>query len=96
MFGQARALRAAIAEGTEHLAPRYFAGCEALNKVGWSVMETLDLKHASTTGIRPADIEDRWSMAAAIRTLAETDNEAAVASTLGGQSQISSMPHRVG
>jgi len=73
--GQARALRDAIVDGTEYLAPRYFAGCEALNQVGWSVMETRDLEHASTTGPRPADLEDRWSMGAAIRRLAETDSE---------------------
>jgi flavin-dependent dehydrogenase len=73
--GQARALRSAIAEGTGRLAPLYFAGSEPLNQVAWSVMETRDLEHTSTTGNRPDDIEKRWSMGAAIRKLAETDSE---------------------
>ena len=73
--GQARALRAALSEGTDNLASRYFDGCNALNQVGWSVMETRDLEHDCTTGLRPSDIEKRWLMGAGIRKLAETDDE---------------------
>ena len=74
--GQALALRAALARGADDgLATRYFEGCEALNGVGWSVMETRDLAHASTTGERPADLEERWRTGAAIRRLAEQDPE---------------------
>lgn len=73
--GQARALQSALADGMDGLAARYFDGCEALNHVGWSVMETRDLEHASSVGKRPRDIENRWKTAAAIRKLAETDAE---------------------
>jgi len=73
--GQARALRSALTGGLDRLAPRYFDGSESLNQVGWSVMETRDLEHASTVGERPADLESRWEMGAAIRKLAETDAE---------------------
>ena len=73
--GQAQALRSAVAQGADGIASRYFAGCEPLNQVGWAVMETRDLEHASTIGNRPEDIESRWSMGAAIRKLAETDSE---------------------
>jgi len=74
--GQALALRSALADGPDgELAARYFAGCRELNRTGWSVMETLDLAYASTIGERPADIEDRWRMSAAIRRLSEQDSE---------------------
>ena len=73
--GQAQALRSALTQGPDGLASRYFSGCEPLNQVGWSVMETRDLEHASTIGHHPEDIECRWSMGAAIRKLAETDSE---------------------
>jgi len=74
--GQALSLRAALADSPgADLATRYFAGCEELNSVGWSVMETRDLAHASTLGERPEDLEDRWRLGAAIRRLAEQDPE---------------------
>ncbi|MBT6277544.1 MAG: FAD-binding protein [Chromatiales bacterium] len=74
--GQALALRNVVADTpVESLAPQYFAGCEDLNSVGWSVMETRDLAYASTTGERPADLEQRWRMGAAIRRLCEQDAE---------------------
>ncbi|MFA3920749.1 NAD(P)/FAD-dependent oxidoreductase [Ruegeria hyattellae] len=73
--GQARALRSGLTGGLDRLASRYFEASEALNQVGWSVMETRDLEHPTTVGKRPADIEYRWKMGAAIRKLAETDAE---------------------
>ena len=73
--GQARAMRSGMSGGLDRLAPRYFEASEPLNQVGWSVMETRDLEHPSTVGERPADIENRWKMGAAIRKLAETDAE---------------------
>ena len=74
--GQALSLRAVLADGqNDDLASHYFAGCLELNSIGWSVMETRDLAYPSTTGERPADLEDRWRMGVAIRKLAEQDAE---------------------
>ncbi len=73
--GQAKAMRSALTGGLDCLAPRYFESSDALNQVGWSVMETRDLEHPSTVGERPADLENRWKMGAAIRKLAEVDAE---------------------
>lgn len=72
--GQALALRKALEDiSGGDLASRYFLGCEDLNGVGWSVMETRDLAYSSTEGERPADLEDRWRTGAEIRRLAERD-----------------------
>jgi hypothetical protein len=74
--GQALSLRAVLADGqNDDLASHYFAGCLELNSIGWSVMETRDLAYPSTTGERPAGLEDRWRMGVAIRKLAEQDAE---------------------
>ena len=73
--GQAKALSSALGESPDQLSAAYFAGCQQINEVGWSVMETRDLEHSSTSGTRPPDIEDRWSRGAAIRRLAEVDDE---------------------
>ena len=74
--GQALSLREAIKDGIDdNLKALYFAGCNELNGVGWSVMETRDFAYASTSGERPQDLEDRWRAAAAIRRLAEVDPE---------------------
>jgi len=74
--GQALSLRVAIRDGIDrNLAARYFENCNALNGVGWSVMETRDFAYDSTSGERPQDLEDRWRAAAAIRRLAEVDPE---------------------
>jgi 2-polyprenyl-6-methoxyphenol hydroxylase-like FAD-dependent oxidoreductase len=74
--GQALSLRTALASGLDdHLATRYFEGCSELNSTGWSVMETLDFAYATTLGERPADIEERWRISAAIRQLSERDQE---------------------
>ncbi|MGI9372890.1 MAG: FAD-dependent oxidoreductase [Hyphomicrobiales bacterium] len=73
--GQAQALRSAVAQGADGIASRFFSKSEPLNQVGWSVMETRDLEHACTIGNHPEDIENRWSMGAAIRELADTDSE---------------------
>ena len=76
--GQAVALRQALQQCAEagslrDLATLYFQGCEGLNATGWSVMETRDLAYSSTKGERPADLQERWRMAQAIRNLAEDD-----------------------
>ena len=69
-------LREAIADGLDsNLAARYFDGCNTLNGVGWSVMETRDFAYDCTSGERPADLVDRWRAALAIRRLAEVDAE---------------------
>jgi len=74
--GQALSLRAAVSIGLDSdLTARYFDGCNTLNGVGWSVMETRDFAHESTSGERPSDLEDRWRAAMAIRGLAEVDPE---------------------
>lgn len=74
--GQALSLREAIKGGLDaHMPARYFGGCNWLNGVGWSVMETRDFAYDCTSGDRPADLEARWQAAAAIRILAETDSE---------------------
>ena len=74
--GQALSLRAAVSIGLDSdLTARYFDGCNTLNGVGWSVMETRDFAHESTSGERPYDLEDRWRTAMAIRGLAEVDPE---------------------
>jgi len=74
--GQALSLRDAITQGLDsNLAARYFDACNTLNGVGWSVMETRDFAYDSTSGERPADLEDRWRAALAIRRLAEVDAE---------------------
>jgi 2-polyprenyl-6-methoxyphenol hydroxylase-like FAD-dependent oxidoreductase len=74
--GQALSLREAIGDGLDsRLAARYFEGCNPLNGVGWSVMETRDFAYDSTSGERPRDLEDRWRAALAIRRLAEVDPE---------------------
>jgi 2-polyprenyl-6-methoxyphenol hydroxylase-like FAD-dependent oxidoreductase len=74
--GQALSLRAAVSIGLDSdLTARYFDGCNTLNGVGWSVMETRDFAHESTSGERPSDLEDRWRTAMAIRGLAEVDPE---------------------
>jgi hypothetical protein len=74
--GQALSLREAVSEGLDsNLATRYFDGCNTLNGIGWSVMETRDFAYDSTSGERPADLEDRWRAALAIRRLAEVDPE---------------------
>ena len=74
--GQALSLRAAITGGLDaHMSARYFEGCNTLNGVGWSVMETRDFAYDCTSGDRPADLEARWQAAGAIRQLAETDSE---------------------
>jgi flavin-dependent dehydrogenase len=74
--GQALSLREAILEGLDsNLAVRYFEGCNSLNGVGWSVMETRDFAYDCTDGERPPDLEERWRKASAIRRLAETDPE---------------------
>ena len=74
--GQALSLRAAVSLGLDSdLTARYFDGCNTLNGVGWSVMETRDFAHESTSGERPYDLEDRWRTAMAIRGLAEVDPE---------------------
>jgi len=74
--GQALSLREAILDGLDsNLATRYFDSCNALNGVGWSVMETRDFAYDCTSGERPPDLEDRWRKAAAIRRLAEVDPE---------------------
>jgi len=74
--GQALSLRAAITGGLDaHMSARYFEGCNTLNGVGWSVMETRDFAYDCTSGDRPADLEARWRAAGAIRQLAETDSE---------------------
>jgi 2-polyprenyl-6-methoxyphenol hydroxylase-like FAD-dependent oxidoreductase len=74
--GQALSLRDAISNGLDgNLAMRYFEGCNTLNGVGWSVMETRDFAYDCTSGERPPDLEDRWRAAKAIRRLAEVDPE---------------------
>jgi hypothetical protein len=74
--GQALSLRQAVSDGLDsNLAARYFDGCNTLNGVGWSVMETRDFAYDSTSGERPPDLEDRWQAALAIRRLAEVDPE---------------------
>ncbi len=74
--GQALSLRAAVSEGLgSNLRTRYFEGCNTLNGVGWSVMETRDFAYDSTSGERPPDLEDRWRVALGIRRLAEVDPE---------------------
>jgi len=74
--GQALSLRKAISGGLDaDMSARYFEGCNTLNGVGWSVMETRDFAYDCTSGDRPADLEARWQSAAAIRQLAETDAE---------------------
>jgi 2-polyprenyl-6-methoxyphenol hydroxylase-like FAD-dependent oxidoreductase len=74
--GQALSLRAAVSEGLgSNLRTRYFEGCNTLNGVGWSVMETRDFAYDSTSGERPPDLEDRWRAALSIRRLAEVDPE---------------------
>jgi len=74
--GQALSLRDAIRGGFDgNLAARYFEGCNVLNGVGWSVMETRDFAYDCTSGERPPDLEDRWQAALAIRRLAEVDPE---------------------
>jgi 2-polyprenyl-6-methoxyphenol hydroxylase-like FAD-dependent oxidoreductase len=73
---QALALRSVLANSLNgDLAARYFAKCNELNSIGWSVMETRDLAYASTDGERPADLEERWRVGAAIRRLGEQDSE---------------------
>jgi hypothetical protein len=74
--GQALSLREAIKEGFDgNLAARYFGGCNVLNGVAWSVMETRDFAYGCTSGERPPDLEDRWRAALVIRRLAEVDPE---------------------
>lgn len=74
--GQALSLRDALSSGLDsNLAMRYFDGCNTLNGVGWSVMETRDFAYDCTSGERPPDLEDRWAAAKAIRQLAEVDPE---------------------
>ena len=74
--GQALALRDAAAQGLgSHLSTRYFDGCNTLNGVGWSVMETRDFAYDTTTGERPPDLDARWQAASAIRRLAEVDSD---------------------
>ena len=74
--GQALALRAVLRDTSDgELASKYFAACEELNGVGWSVMETRDLAFPGTEGERPVDLENRWRMGAAIRRLSELDPE---------------------
>ncbi len=74
--GQALSLREAIREGFDgNLAARYFGGCNVLNGVAWSVMETRDFAYDCTSGERPPDLEDRWRAALVIRRLAEVDPE---------------------
>jgi len=74
--GQALSLREAILKGLDsNLAARYFDGCNSLNGVGWSVMETRDFAYDCTDGERPADLEERWRAALAIRRLVEVDPE---------------------
>jgi 2-polyprenyl-6-methoxyphenol hydroxylase-like FAD-dependent oxidoreductase len=74
--GQALALRDAAVQGLgSHLSTRYFDGCNTLNSVGWSVMETRDFAYDTTTGERPPDLDARWQAASAIRRLAEVDTE---------------------
>jgi len=74
--GQALSLREAITGGLDaHISARYFKGCNTLNGVGWSVMETRDFAYDCTSGDRPADLEARWQAAGAIRQLTETDSE---------------------
>jgi 2-polyprenyl-6-methoxyphenol hydroxylase-like FAD-dependent oxidoreductase len=74
--GQALSLRAAVSDGLgSNLRTRYFEGCNTLNGVGWSVMETRDFAYDSTSGERPPDLEDRWRAALGIRRLAEVDPE---------------------
>ena len=78
--GQALSLREALQNcatsgSVEDLATHYFQGCEELNAVGWSVMETRDLAYSSTKGDRPPDLEDRWRIGKAVRLLAEEDPE---------------------
>ncbi|MFA9421637.1 MAG: FAD-dependent monooxygenase [Gammaproteobacteria bacterium] len=74
--GQALSLRDAISARLDgNLAMRYFEGCNTLNGVGWSVMETRDFAYDCTSGERPPDLEDRWRAAKAIRRLAEVDPE---------------------
>ena len=52
--GQALALRAALLNPSESdLASRYFVGCEELNGIGWSVMETRDLAYPGTGETAP-------------------------------------------
>jgi 2-polyprenyl-6-methoxyphenol hydroxylase-like FAD-dependent oxidoreductase len=74
--GQALSLREAILGRLDsNLAARYFEGCNSLNGVGWSVMETRDFAYDCTDGERPPDLEERWRSALAIRRLAEADSE---------------------
>ena len=74
--GQALSLREAISEGMDvDMKSRYFEGCNTLNGVGWSVMETRDFAYDCTSGERPIDLERRWKSAAGIRQLSETDAE---------------------
>jgi len=74
--GQALSLREAVTGGLDaNMSARYFEGCNRLNGVGWSVMETRDFAYDCTSGDRPADLESRWQAASAIRQLAETDSE---------------------
>ena len=73
---QALALRSTLAENPDSdMAAQYFAKCSNLNGIGWSVMETRDFAHTSTSGERPTDLEDRWRMGATIRSLGEQDPE---------------------
>jgi 2-polyprenyl-6-methoxyphenol hydroxylase-like FAD-dependent oxidoreductase len=78
--GQALSLRRALEKCAESnsrrdLAASYFEGCSDLNATGWSVMETRDLAYPSTKGARPSDLEERWRVGNAVRSLAEKDPE---------------------